>query len=69
MYLDKLEADGLIEKNETGHLATYEGLFFKGYKKNKKKRNCPNKFTANIIIGYCYRNCISWPLCTLSIPP
>ncbi len=37
MYLDKLEKDGLIKKNETGHVATYEGLFFKGYKKTKRK--------------------------------
>ncbi len=39
MYLDKLEADGLIKKNETGYAATYKGLFYIGYEKNKRKEN------------------------------
>lgn len=36
MYLDKLEADGLIKKNDTGYVATYKGLFYKGYEKTRK---------------------------------
>lgn len=39
MYLDKLEADDLIKKNETGYVATYKGLFYIGYEKTKRKEN------------------------------
>lgn len=39
MYIDKLEEDNLIKKNGTGYLATYKGLFFKGYVENIKKEN------------------------------
>lgn len=38
MYLDKLESDHLIKKNETGYVATFEGLFYKGYKATKRKQ-------------------------------
>lgn len=55
MYLEKLESDGLIKKNETGHVATYKGLFFKGYKKAKKKENISTNLqliqTWAIVIG------------------
>lgn len=37
MYLNKLKEDDLIEKNETGYVATFKGLFFKGYEKTKKE--------------------------------
>jgi hypothetical protein len=37
MYLNKLESDGLIKKNERGHVATFEGLFYKGYKRMRRR--------------------------------
>lgn len=43
MYLDKLKADDLIKKNETGYVATYKGLFFKGFEETKRKENISKK--------------------------
>ena len=37
MYIEKLEADKLIKKTSTGYVATYEGLFYKGYGATKRK--------------------------------